>query len=366
MLTLPNRWAPDCASAPRMPLLGLPGRSLAFHDPIVLAECLNQLLPVHSCDPIERVSATAPFRCHAGALALGPLELVALWGTGLRGEVEGTDLASVILPYRGEGRFRIEGRSYSNRTGQTLLLLPPGPWRTRNDVMGGVTIRVKPEQLQAVGRTMAGPMPHPERWLGLGQAPRVLTTEQPGAASALQRLYWVLEILHALLLRLGSVPETLRLDDLLLRQIVAALAPALLAEASDAPGDEDRLEVLIDWMHAHADQPISLTDLEQRSHYSRRSLQNAFNARFGCGPMQYLRRQRLWQARRLLLQARPGSTVGSIAVTCGYLNVESFRRDFHMRFGRPPSQLLAEARSGRQGAAKEGRISPARSAAPGA
>ena len=345
MLTLPKPWAPDCAVKPRMPLLGLPGCSLEFHDPIVLAESLAGLLPVRTCDPIQRATATAPFRCHAGALNLGGLELVAMWGTGLQGEVDGTDLATVILPYRGEGQFRIEGRSLINRTGQSLVVLPPGAWRTRNDVMGGLTIRLDPRRLQAVGRTMAGPSVPPQRWLAVGQTPRVLTVQQLGSAIPLQRLYSVMEFLHGLVLRLGSVPESLRLDDLLLRQIAAVLAPGLLAEAGATPGHEDRFDALIDWMHAHCDQPISLTDLERRSHYSRRSLQAAFKARFGCGPMQYLRRQRLWRARRLLDEGAPGCSVSSVAFSCGYLSVASFRRDFQMRFGMPPSQRLSLARN---------------------
>jgi transcriptional regulator GlxA family with amidase domain len=57
--------------------------------------------------------------------------------------------------------------------------------------------------------------------------------------------------------------------------------------------------------------------------------------------MQYLRRQRLWLARRRLEQAPPGSTLSDIAYSCGYLSVSSFRRDFQARFAVAPSTLLA-------------------------
>jgi hypothetical protein len=140
------------------------------------------------------------------------------------------------------------------------------------------------------------------------------------------------------------VPELLRLDDLLVRQIVEVLAPALLANhsAPNPAASDCAIDELVDWIHAHCHEPISLTDLEERSHYSRRSLQYTFKARFGCGPMQYLRRQRLWLARRRLEAPGPESSVGSIASTSGYLSLASFSRDFHNVFGVAPSKLLRQ------------------------
>jgi AraC-like DNA-binding protein len=346
MLTPPEHWTPDCAREPRLPLLGLPGRSLLFDDPVEVAERLGTLLPVRSCDPVRPASASAPFRCHMGGLQLGALGLVALWGTGLHGELEDPELATLVVPYRGRGHFRIGRRSLLNLAGQTLLLIPPGPWRTSNDHLGGVTIRLEPARLQEVGRAMAGPQSREERWLGLARTPLVLTQAGKARAARFERLYRALAFLHGVVRRHGAVPESLRLDDLLLRQIVDLLASGLLAEsAAPEPSEMDAaIDNLIDWMHAHRHEPISLTELEQRSHYSRRYLQYAFKARFGCGPMQYLRRQRLWRARRRLAQADAGTTVSGIALACGYLSLACFRRDFRHRFGISPSELLARAR----------------------
>jgi AraC-like DNA-binding protein len=152
--------------------------------------------------------------------------------------------------------------------------------------------------------------------------------------------------IDGLLLRQGGVSDLLRLDDLLLRQIVEVLAPALLADrtAPDPEVSDCAIDALVDWIHAHCHEPISLSELEQRSHYSRRSLQYAFKARFGCGPMQYLRRQRLWLARRRLEDPGPECNVSSIASACGYLSLASFSRDFQRRFGTSPSNLLAQRR----------------------
>lgn len=307
-----------------------------------VAEQMATILPVISCDTVERTTPGRPLRWHIGGLRLGPLSLMALWGPGLRGEVEGTSQASFILPYRGSGRFRLERHSLSNRAGQSLLYLPPGPWRTTNDAMGGITVRLDPDLIRQVGRTMAGPMVPAERWLALGNQPRMLPIDQPPHPDLFDQLYRLLAFLNQLVMRHGSVPETLRLDDLLLRQIVAVLAPSLLVEPPqhDPEPSSCAIDELVDWIHAHCHEPISLSELEQRSYYSRRSLQYAFKARFGCGPMQYLRRQRLWQARRQLAQATAPISLTSVALRCGYLSLASFSRDFRRAFGIAPSSLL--------------------------
>jgi AraC-like DNA-binding protein len=193
---------------------------------------------------------------------------------------------------------------------------------------------------------MAGPLAAPEAWQALATHPLVVELEQPSNPVHFERLYRLMLFIQGLLLRQGGVPELLRLDDLLLRQIVEVLAPALLADrtAPDLGGSDCAIDALVDWIHAHCHEAISLSELEQRSFYSRRSLQYAFKARFGCGPMQYLRRQRLWLARRRLQEAGSESSVGSIASSCGYLSLSSFSRDFQRCFGISPSSLLAQRR----------------------
>jgi transcriptional regulator GlxA family with amidase domain len=94
---------------------------------------------------------------------------------------------------------------------------------------------------------------------------------------------------------------------------------------------------LVEWLLAHLDEPISLSDMEQRTSYSRRSLQLAFKQHFGCGPMQWLRRQRLAKARALLEQPGACHNLSQVAMACGYLSSASFSRDYLARYGERPS-----------------------------
>jgi AraC-like DNA-binding protein len=103
---------------------------------------------------------------------------------------------------------------------------------------------------------------------------------------------------------------------------------------------------LLQWIHTHLDQPIQLADLEAQSGYSQRSLRNIFHERFGCGPVQWIRLQRLELARRQLLSPAPGATVSAVAAACGYDHLSQFSRDFRAAHGQRPSELLREGRRG--------------------
>lgn len=144
----------------------------------------------------------------------------------------------------------------------------------------------------------------------------------------------------------------LQIDDLLYRLLALLLFPRLpaLLEEQGSEGCSSRgriLEELLEWIHANLQQPIQLTELERRSGYSRRHLQALFQQRFGCGPIQWIRRQRLEQARQALLLAGSGQTVTAIASRFGYRNLAVFSRDFQAAYGLRPSELLREGR--RQG-----------------
>ena len=167
---------------------------------------------------------------------------------------------------------------------------------------------------------------------------------QSQQAALFLSLYRALALLNATVVARGTLPASLRLDDLLLRLVGLLLGP-LPNEPPPRPcGGGGPFEALIDWIEANCHLPLSLSDLESQSHYSRRSLQYAFRQRFGCGPMQYIRRQRLALAKQRLLAPLPGTTVTSVAQECGYLSVASFRRDYQQRFGEPPSGALRRLR----------------------
>lgn len=104
------------------------------------------------------------------------------------------------------------------------------------------------------------------------------------------------------------------------------------------------MDDLVDYIRQNAHLNLTLTDLEEQSHYSARHLQSLFREKFDCTPMQFVRRQRLAVAMERLETAGCGDTVTCIARDCGYRHVSNFTSDFQREFGVNPSVVLRASR----------------------
>lgn len=136
------------------------------------------------------------------------------------------------------------------------------------------------------------------------------------------------------------------LDDVILRTVVMMLAPEHAAERK-AEGKESRdfdLEPLLEQVRANIGGRVTLSDMEDWSGRSARSIQLAFQTRFGVGPMQWLRDQRLDLIRGRLLSAPAGATVAGIAAACGITRMATLTPEYMNRFGERPSETLARRR----------------------
>ena len=171
-----------------------------------------------------------------------------------------------------------------------------------------------------------------------------LCTSDHHGGPILNGLYRFFGFVESVLQDQPMVPEILRLDDLLVRQLLLLMLPglgeALVVPVAPSLGQESWFEQLLEWIDANCLRALSLSELEERSHYSRRALQYAFQQRFGCGPMQWVRRRRLTKSRQMLLEAPPGTTVQQVRLACGYINFSNFSRDYRQEFGRMASADL--------------------------
>ena len=134
---------------------------------------------------------------------------------------------------------------------------------------------------------------------------------------------------------------------LILEDLLPLLLEALIHGADQAgrlPRPPARIEIVKAaqrWLHDHPQQPITLTDLCQQAHASRRSLIQGFRDHLGMGPMAYVKLHRLHSVRRLLLGADPDQVrIGSIAAEWGFVNAGHFARDYRLLFGELPRNTL--------------------------
>ena len=193
---------------------------------------------------------------------------------------------------------------------------------------------------------MAGPEGLPANRMTVFQQPKLLRLHEPAAAPLINGLYALLLSLHQLTSLPGSDLERLKFDDVILRMVVLLLVPEL-QKADPLPkapvpsaAARGRLEALVDWIEAHLEAPISLSDLEAQVHWSRRTLQYVFRDAYGCSPMQWVRRRRLHHAMQRLTTPRPGDTVTSIGQSVGFPSAVAFGRDFRNHYGCTPSSVF--------------------------
>jgi LacI family transcriptional regulator len=100
---------------------------------------------------------------------------------------------------------------------------------------------------------------------------------------------------------------------------------------------DSRLRQALSYLHQHIEKPITIDQITEHAGVSRRWLEYAFRDVLGETPYQYLRRQRLSLARRLLAED-PGAKVYSIAQQTGFSSAKQLAIAFQQDFGMSPRE----------------------------
>ncbi|MBK7192125.1 MAG: helix-turn-helix domain-containing protein [Myxococcales bacterium] len=105
------------------------------------------------------------------------------------------------------------------------------------------------------------------------------------------------------------------------------------------PG-EPELAPLLDWARRHLDQPLGVDELAARAHQSPRTFLRRFGRATGTSPKQWLQRERMLHARRLLESSR--LSLDEVSAACGYATAQAFRLAFRAAVGTAPSRYRAQ------------------------
>jgi AraC family ethanolamine operon transcriptional activator len=96
-----------------------------------------------------------------------------------------------------------------------------------------------------------------------------------------------------------------------------------------------------EFMYSNLQHPLTLDDICQSIHSSRRTLTSGFQDIFSMGPMTFLKTLRLNGVRRELLAADPAcQTVADVARSWGFWSLGHFSRDYAAMFNEYPSTTL--------------------------
>jgi AraC-like DNA-binding protein len=102
-----------------------------------------------------------------------------------------------------------------------------------------------------------------------------------------------------------------------------------------------RVRAAVDYIHEHAHEPLTVSDVARAADLSVRGLQEAFQRALDRSPMQYLREVRLRRSHDDLQRSEPGQTsVAVVAARWGFTHMGRFSGEYLQRFGEYPKQTL--------------------------
>ncbi|MDX2157151.1 MAG: helix-turn-helix domain-containing protein [Hyphomicrobiaceae bacterium] len=257
-------------------------------------------------------------------------------------EVSESDELHFVVMQSGATRFSEARRDGEAAPQRSALLLGPAS-RGRSEVVQDSTgismittrqaVRVYAERLvgQELGRTLDG----------IGTVSLDLLAD-PVAATLARNVAGVFHELQALGRSGLSSLALAHFDDLLLGLVCVTASPVVRDAVRDHQPNSGSKSVrqARDYIHAHAAEPISFSQLATRLGVGLRSLQIAFRRELGCSPRDYLIACRLEVARARLMAAGEGVTVTQIALECGFTDMAVFARKYRENFGERPSETL--------------------------
>ena len=316
-----------------------------FSDLDSSLELMRHLLPVHDLSQREQ---STPWWQYGVRCPLGEIHGLATILPPARMVISERERLTLCIGYGGDLHVQ-QGSFRSSCPKDGCLLLSPEACATSNSLVSAVVLGLCQDRLLDTAMAMAGRVQIPSRWRGLTERSHAWSPDDAWVVPFQTMLRQVMGMAHQLADISQSLIGRLQLEEQIYRLMAVMLLPEL---RQDSPLDRvterhrqgrDSFDELIDFIKLNLSEPLNLTMLERRSHFSRRALQYAFQNRLGCTATQWIRNQRLDLARQRLQNPSPGDSVTSIATLSGYRSLSLFSVDFQQRFHIKPSQLLREA-----------------------
>jgi AraC-like DNA-binding protein len=149
------------------------------------------------------------------------------------------------------------------------------------------------------------------------------------------------------LVELADAPHDVPvLAPLVLREITYRLLTGgqgpRLRQIAAAGGPTQRITRAIRWLRDHFAEPLSVTELARQVRLSPSAFHQHFKTVTALSPLQYQKRLRLQEARRLMLGE--GLDAAEAAYRVGYESPSQFSREYRRLFGTPPRRDVAALR----------------------
>lgn len=117
---------------------------------------------------------------------------------------------------------------------------------------------------------------------------------------------------------------------------------ARLRQIATAGSQSQQIARAVDWLKENFTEPVRIDDLAARANMSTSTFHSHFRSLTALSPLQYQKRLRLHEARRLMLAEQLDATTASMQV--GYESASQFSREYSRLFGAPPLRDITELR----------------------
>ncbi|QDU56617.1 AraC family transcriptional regulator [Aeoliella mucimassa] len=245
---------------------------------------------------------------------------------------------SLCVVVQGAKEVIVDGQAYHYDPAHSLLVSVDMPATSRvvdASVESPCLVAVIQIDSAEVGELLANGSPAQHRGAptrGLG-----VTPVEPPLMNAISRLITLLDapediaalsplVMREITYRLLNGPQGARL-----RQIAAPGTPS------------QRIAVAIRWVRDHYSQPIRIDDLADQMGLSQTAFHQHFKAMTGLSPLQYQKRLRLQEARRMMFSE--GVEAAEAAFSVGYESPSQFGREYRRLFGASPRQDISSLTS---------------------
>lgn len=135
--------------------------------------------------------------------------------------------------------------------------------------------------------------------------------------------------------------SNLNMDDIFYRNIVTMLEPEIFLKNEQVSHHSNKgLQLILDFIEDFPNENITLSDLENISGLSSRTLQYQFKKELKMSPMKFIKTYKLQQIKSLLEDSNCTLNINQVAYKFGYTNSSLFAKNFKEEFGILPSEIL--------------------------
>jgi AraC-like DNA-binding protein len=127
-----------------------------------------------------------------------------------------------------------------------------------------------------------------------------------------------------------------------------------LRQIASAGSQSQQIARAIDWLKVNFTQPLSIDDLATQASMSNSTFHHHFRSMTALSPLQFQKRLRLQEARRLMLTEHMDAATAAFQV--GYESPSQFSREYNRLFGAPPLRDITNLRQLVAGEKGEGGI----------